>query len=207
MASETTPAGLRERKKEETRRLLLEGAARLFRERGFESTTVADIAAYANVSVRTFFRYFESKEEVLLPDGVQIFAYVERALAAWPADEEPLDAVCAALLEAAKPFSASTLTALTRPLGDVENVVTARLVQAFADFEERLAVLVRDRLPRDTPDADLRAAVIAGAALSAVRAVLRTRRANRAAGVEDPEPAPLRRAFGMLREFGGREGA
>ncbi|MGW3264845.1 hypothetical protein [Streptomyces sp. NPDC001056] len=128
-----------------------------------------------------------------------------RALAARPADEEPLDAVCHALLEAAEPFSASTLTALTRPLGDVENVVTSRLVRAFADFEERLAVLVRRRLPPDAPDADLRAAVIAGAALSAVRAVLRTRRAHRASGIEDVEPAPLRRAFGMLREIGSGE--
>ena len=198
---------LRERKKAATRAALIATARKLFTEKGYEHTTLDEICDAVQIHVTTFFSYFESKEEVLLPDGVQIFAYVERALAARPADEEPLDAVCAALLEAAKPFSASTLTALTRPLGDVENVVTARLVQAFADFEERLAVLVRDRLPRDTPDADLRAAVIAGAALSAVRAVLRTRRANRAAGIEDPEPAPLRRAFGMLREIGGREGA
>ncbi|GAA3133922.1 TetR family transcriptional regulator [Streptomyces sp. SID486] len=202
MPSEIAPAGLRERKKEETRRLLLEGAARLFEERGFESTTVADIAAYANVSVRTFFRYFESKEALLLPDGVEIFTFVENALAARPADEEPLDAVCNALSQAAEPFAASTLTALGHPLDDIENVVTARLVQAFSDFEERLTVLVRDRLDPDTPDADLKAAVIACAALSAVRAVLRTRRARRASGLTDRGPAPLPRAFGFLREIG-----
>ncbi|MFG2603457.1 TetR/AcrR family transcriptional regulator [Streptomyces sp. NPDC048514] len=202
MPSETTPAGLRERKKEETRRLLLEGAARLFRERGFEATTVADIAAHANVSVRTFFRYFESKEALLLPDGVQIFAYVENALAERPAGEEPLEAVCNALLAAAAPFAASTLTALGHPVEDIEHVVTARLVQAFSDFEERLTVLVQRRLPSDTPDADLRAAVIACAALSAVRAVLRTRRARRASGITDSGPAALLRAFGFLREIG-----
>ena len=202
MPSEIAPAGLRERKKEETRRLLLEGAARLFRERGFEATTVADIAAYANVSVRTFFRYFDSKEALLLPDGVEIFAYVEEALSLRPADEEPLDAVCNALLAAAQPFSASTLTALSHPLEDIENVITARLVQAFSDFEERLTALVHRRLPPDTPDADLKAAVIACAALSAVRAVLRTRRARRASGITDTGPAPLLRAFGILREIG-----
>lgn len=202
MPNETATAGLRERKKVETRRLLLEGAARLFRERGFEATTVADIAAHANVSVRTFFRYFESKEALLLPDGVEIFAYVENALAARPADEEPLDAVCNALLEAAEPFAASTLTALSHPLEDIENVVTARLVQAFSDFEERLTALVRRRLPPDTPDADLEAAVIACAALSAVRAVLRTRRARRATGPTDTGPATLLRAFRILRGIG-----
>ncbi|MEU9991045.1 TetR/AcrR family transcriptional regulator [Streptomyces sp. NPDC007971] len=205
MPSEITPAGLRERKKEETRRLLLEGAARLFKERGFEATTVADIAAHANVSVRTFFRYFESKEALLLPDGVEIFAYVEKALSERPADEEPLDAVCNALLAAAKPFSASTLTALSHPVGDLENVITSRLVQAFSDFEERLTALVRRRLPPDTPDADLRAAVIACAALSAVRAVLRTRRARRAAGITDTGPAPLQQALGILRGIGSPE--
>ncbi|MEV6833965.1 helix-turn-helix domain-containing protein [Streptomyces sp. NPDC051133] len=207
MQSEIAPGGLRERKKEETRRLLLEGAARLFGQRGFESTTVADIAAYANVSVRTFFRYFESKEALLLPDGVEIFAYVEDALSRRPADEEPLDAVCNALLDAAEPFAASTLTALSHPLEDIENVVTTRLVQAFSDFEERLTVLVQRRLPRDTPDADLKAAVIACAALSAVRAVLRTRRARRASGITDAGPGPLLRAFGLLREIGSPAGS
>lgn len=202
MPSETAPAGLRERKKEETRRLLREGAARLFGERGFEGTTVADIAACANVSVRTFFRYFDSKEALLLPDGIQVFAHVEDALAGRPAGEEPLDAVCNALLAAAEPFAASTLTALGHPLEDIENVVTGRLVQAFSEFEERLTVLVRRRLPADEPDADLRAAVIAGAALSAVRAVLRTRRARRASGMAETGPAPLPRAFEILREIG-----
>ncbi|MFF3915760.1 TetR/AcrR family transcriptional regulator [Streptomyces sp. NPDC001852] len=205
MPNEIAPAGLRERKKEETRHRLLEGAAHLFRERGFEATTVADIAAYANVSVRTFFRYFESKEALLLPDGIEIFAYVENALARRPADEEPLDAVCNALLEAVEPFAASTLTALSHPVQGIENVVTARLVQAFSDFEERLAVLVERRLPPDTPDADLTAAVVACAALSAVRAVLRTRRARRASGLMDTGPAPLLRAFGILREIGSPE--
>ncbi|MEV8561301.1 TetR family transcriptional regulator [Streptomyces sp. NPDC051917] len=205
MPREIAPAGLRERKKEETRNRLLEGAARLFRERGFEATTVADIAAYANVSVRTFFRYFESKEALLLPDGVEIFAYVENALARRPADEEPLDAVCNALLEAAEPFAASTLTALSHPVHGIENVVTARLVQAFSDFEERLTVLVERRLPPNTPDADLTAAVIACAALSAVRAVLRTRRARRASGLTDTGPAPLQQAFGILRSIGSPE--
>ncbi|MGW1811326.1 TetR/AcrR family transcriptional regulator [Streptomyces sp. NPDC002078] len=205
MPSEPTPAGLRERKKEQTRRRLLEGAAHLFKERGFEATTVADIAAYANVSARTFFRYFDSKEALLLPDGVEIFAYVENALARRPADEDPLDAVCNALLEAAEPFAASTLTALSHPVQDIENVVTARLVQAFSDFEERLTALVQRRLPPNTPDADLTAAVIACAALSAVRAVLRTRRARRASGLTDTSPAPLLRAFGILRKIGSPE--
>lgn len=199
-------SGLRERKKERTRKLLREGAAALFAEHGFAGTTVADIAACANVSERTFFRYFESKEALLLPDSVDLFAFVEAELARRPAREEPLDAVCNALIAAVEPFAASSLTALTHSLsiaGD-ERAVAAQLVQLFADFENRLTLLVLDRLPAGTPDADLRAAVVAGAALSAVRAVLRTQRRRRALGtVTDTPPASLLlEAFGTLKQIG-----
>lgn len=201
------PPGLRQRKKDRTRRQLREGAARLFAERGFAGTTVADIADCAGVSARTFFRYFDSKEALLLPDSAELFAHVEEAFAARPADEEPLQAVCSALLEAAGPFAASSLTALTHPLESMDGVETARLVQAFAEFEDRLTALVLARLGDPSPDADLRAAVIAGAALAAVRAFLRTRRARRAAGAAgdasagDHADLRLHQAFAFLRSL------
>jgi AcrR family transcriptional regulator len=87
------PAGLRERKKFKTRDALSRAALDLFSSRGYDATTVDDIAASIDVSKRTFFRYFDGKEEVLLSvmrDAAdQLIAELERR----PAGEDPLTAL------------------------------------------------------------------------------------------------------------------
>ncbi|HEU5110489.1 MAG TPA: TetR family transcriptional regulator [Micromonosporaceae bacterium] len=60
--------GLRQRKKERTRVALVEAAITLFQEKGYESTTIAEIAGAAEVAPRTFFSYFPTKEDVLFAD-------------------------------------------------------------------------------------------------------------------------------------------
>ena len=87
------PQGLRERKKRQTRKALARAAVRLFWERGYDATTVDDIAAAANVSRRTFFRYFKSKDEVFIVDPEGKLEAMRIALAEGPPDEPTLDAL------------------------------------------------------------------------------------------------------------------
>jgi len=78
----------------------------LFEERGFESTTVADIAERAGLTKRTFFRYFPDKREVLFSGTEPLKAKFVEAIAAAPADATPLDAIAAGLDAMADLFTA-----------------------------------------------------------------------------------------------------
>src|SRR3954452_8072946 len=79
--------GLRERKKEQTRRAIEDAAFRLFEERGYQATTVADIAEAADIAPRTFFAYFPSKEAVVFGDFDETFGALEARLRERSPDE------------------------------------------------------------------------------------------------------------------------
>src|ERR1041384_4302319 len=85
--------GLRERKKQRTRRTIASEALRLFAERGYEETTIADIAEAADVSPRTFFSYFPSKEDVVFAEIDERLAEVREGVARRPAGETPLESM------------------------------------------------------------------------------------------------------------------
>jgi AcrR family transcriptional regulator len=82
--------GLREKKKEQTREQLVIAALRLFTERGYEETSVDDIVDIVNVSKRTFFRYFQSKDDVLVAWVDNFVDKVCIVLESRPSDENPM---------------------------------------------------------------------------------------------------------------------
>ena len=87
-----SPPGLRERKRQQTRERLSRAAMALFLERGFEATTLDDIAAAADISRRSFFHYFESKEDVVFAWQEESTAALIAAVAGRPASESMLAA-------------------------------------------------------------------------------------------------------------------
>src|ERR687896_1020875 len=85
--------GLRERKKQRTRQQIIEAAMDLFAERGYQATTIADIAEAAEVSPRTFFSYFPSKEAVVFHGVDRVLDGLATMLRERPSGETTFDAL------------------------------------------------------------------------------------------------------------------
>ena len=119
LTSKAKPAarapGLRARKRQQTRERLTRAAMALFLERGFEATTLDDIAAAADISRRSFFHYFESKEDVVFAWHEEITATLITAIAARPASESMLSA------------AENAIAAMARQLAPGEAMVMAQL--------------------------------------------------------------------------------
>ena len=93
---------MREQKKRYTRDLLERRARELFERKGFDATTIDEIAEAALVSPRTFFRYFASKEDVVFASHAAELAWLRQLVAARPPDESPEVALARALVEFGK---------------------------------------------------------------------------------------------------------
>jgi AcrR family transcriptional regulator len=138
--------GLRERKKEQTRRALADAALELFVERGFDATTVEEIAAACDVSPRTFFRYFACKEDVLFEDGDERLQRLVGLVLARPGDEPPFTALAGALLDFADEHERRRRTFLHRyqVLGTTESL-RSRQTERQVGWESALAEALRQR--------------------------------------------------------------
>jgi AcrR family transcriptional regulator len=136
-ADERQP-GLRERKKARTRAAIQQEAMRLFRERGYDGATVEDIAEAAEVSPSTFFRYFPTKEDVVLRDDYD--ELMVEAFLGQPAELTPLQAARAAMRSVAA--MADMLSPEERELEQV------RMALTFSEPEVRARWI--DELTRST---------------------------------------------------------
>ncbi len=160
------PAGLRERKKARTRAAIREHALRLFREQGYHATTVEQIAEAAEVSPSTFFRYFPTKEDVVLQDDFDVLGM--ETFQSQPAELSPIAAFRAA---AAQMFATLTPEELARFRETTELTLTvpevrARALDEFARTIEAIAAAVALRTGR-SPD-DLAVRSLAGAVIGVI---------------------------------------
>jgi AcrR family transcriptional regulator len=165
-AEAARPDGLRERKKARTRVSIREHALRLFREQGYPATTVEQIAAAAEVSPATFFRYFPTKEDVVLRDDLDIFTL--EALKAQPAGLSAIAALRAAAAESLAAMSPADMQRLAEStqLTFVVPEVRARAVEEFARTIDGMAAALAARIGRDPDDFPTR--VMAGAIIGAI---------------------------------------
>jgi AcrR family transcriptional regulator len=137
--SGTAAPGLRERKRQQTRERLTRAAMALFLERGFEATTLDDIAAAADISRRSFFHYFASKEDVVFAWHEEITSALIAAVAARPRDESMLAAAenaISAMARQIEPSEAIAMACLKRDnpaLQARDQVKYEKLERALAD--------------------------------------------------------------------------
>jgi AcrR family transcriptional regulator len=163
---------LRDRKRARTRQALVAAATELFERRGYDETTIADIAAAADIAPRTFFGYFPSKEELLFPDtDARVRAAVE-AIASRGPDEGPGDVLLRALRRVGddEDETSSRLAALRLRLVRTVPVVRGRSLQIQLDAQREIARHLAAAFP-DQLD-DVSAAALTGAFIGAVTGAL-----------------------------------
>lgn len=202
-AVSTAPAprpGLRERTKARTRQELIDAAFALFAERGFETCTVEDIAKVADVSPRTFFRYFPVKEDVVLAPMQDESDRMIAELTARPPEESPLTALREALR--------GTITRLSDRGGLCDNVkmveccpsLVARKLELNAAKERTIASVIADRMGVDA-SRDPRPQLIAATFMACVSQAYRS-------WLDDGMPNDLQKRVDRLTALlkGGLEG-
>lgn len=139
--------GLRERKKQQTRRLLAETAQRLFAERGFDAVTVVDIAHEADVSPGTVFNYFPTKESLFYEGMVVFEAALVEAVRSRPAGQTPAAAFRRVMLDGSERLALDEAAALIAEAARVvaaSPALQAREREVVADATAALAGALRE---------------------------------------------------------------
>ncbi|MFI2763623.1 TetR family transcriptional regulator [Streptomyces echinatus] len=157
----TAPLGLRERKKQKTRERVRREAYRLFTEQGYEATTVDQIADAAEISSSTFFRYFPTKEDVVIQDEYD--PALAEAVRARPTGEPIVDAILGSLkgsLGAMLQQDRESLLLRTR-LTLNDPALRARNVAEQERSERAMAEVIAERTGREATDLEVRCAAAA----------------------------------------------
>jgi AcrR family transcriptional regulator len=157
------PLGLRERKKAKTRAAIQRHALRLFREQGYDATTVDQIAEAAEVSQTTFFRYFPTKEDVVLTDDYD--PLIIEALRAQPPELGPFAALRGALRAVFEGIPAAELAEFRerQMLAIAVPQIRAAALDTLSQTVQLIADAVAERTGRDREDVAVRA--LAGAVI------------------------------------------
>jgi AcrR family transcriptional regulator len=169
---------LRERKKAQTRAAIQNHALRLFREQGYDATTIEQIIEAADVSETTFFRYFPTKEDLVLQDDFD--PLIVGAYQAQPADLPPVAAVRATFAALFAHMSAQQQAEQRERVALILAVprLRAAMLDQFAEAMQLLAGAMAERSGRRPDDFAVR--TVAGAVVGAMMAVL-------AAMADDPD--------------------
>jgi AcrR family transcriptional regulator len=142
-------SGLRERKKAQTRELIAETARRLFAERGFERVSVAEIARIADVSEKTVFNYFPTKEDLVYWRLESFEEELLETIRSRAVGESVLDAFGRfvrrprGMLGRSDPATREQLAALTRVIVESPSLL-ARERQIFVGYTASLAALIAE---------------------------------------------------------------
>jgi len=148
--------GLRERKKARTRAAIQRHALRLFREQGYDETTVSQIAEAAEVSESTFFRYFPNKEDVVLWD--EFDPRVADVFLAQPAGTRPIEAVRTAVREVLGQLGPEQIADLRERMDLMMAVPELRtnLLEQIASPMQMFAQMLAERTGRRPDDPAIR---------------------------------------------------
>jgi AcrR family transcriptional regulator len=143
---------LRERKKALSRATILAAAERLFAERGYDDVTVAEIADASNVSVKTLFVYFRSKEDLAFGD-TSLIDNVIAALQSRPADASPAVTVATSLIAALEADRTALDLEAGRPGYGESSALRSGLLRLWSGYEDRVtAVLAAEDDGPATPE-------------------------------------------------------
>jgi AcrR family transcriptional regulator len=162
--------GLRERKKLRTQQQLQQAALHLFLEHGFDNVTTDDIAAAVEVSKTTFYRYFESKEDVLLGNFEERLAEIRQAFENRPVDEPVFDAVRHAITSLVCQYDGDVALQRGRVMRCSPSI-RARNLEQQAAWESVVAEFVRRRLP-ESPQRELQSRVVGATVMACMRATV-----------------------------------